>query len=107
MKTPTIDPFDSESPGFKTRCERHHHKDTGRDSTLPYRRIHYYSNITALCKDDCTYKGIYNSYIQCSCNNTNSEFFVQFISKQLDPIRTVNLDVVNCAYVAFTRVMIF
>jgi len=105
LKDENIDPYDPTSPGFNSRCARKWDPKYGADTTINYRRSNYYQNMTAVCSDNnCYYTGILDSnYVQCVCNRTVDDLSFFFKKDSLESVPTVNLGVVECPHIAFTR----
>jgi hypothetical protein len=105
------EPFDMNDNYYQSRCvNSYSNSPSAFDTTINFRRQYYFQS-QANCPNNCKYKGRsitnnFNRYINCECEGGVPEVSYQFDLTTLDPVRTVNLDVVRCAFLAFTRVII-
>lgn len=103
---PFLDIYNPSSQGFTSRCYNKIDPSSKADTTLNYRRQNYYQNLTAKCNDGaCDYLGINdNFFVNCRCNKEQDTYYYTFVKETMDSLRTVNLDIVTCPFVAFEAV---
>jgi hypothetical protein len=75
MKNASIDVYNPTASAFNDICVAHIDTDTGFDTTVDWRRTHYFQNLSALCEGaNCTYAGIDDEdYVNCECSSLTSE----------------------------------
>ncbi len=106
VKSNSLDGYNSTSQAFTSRCYNRIDPLMNADTTLNYRRQHYFQNLTVLCNDgECEYKGLNdNFFVNCECKKPQETLYFTFVNQTLPSLRTINLDVVTCPHVAFVAV---
>jgi hypothetical protein len=103
-KEDNFEPFDRTQTAYATRCFQKFDRSTGADTTINYRRQQIWQKLNAVCTAGCIYQGIdASNYFKCACNAVDIEVFYWFDEFIFDKLRMVNLDVVTCPHIAFTR----
>jgi hypothetical protein len=100
MINASIDVYNPSAPAFNDVCVVHIDTDTGFDSTVNWRRTHYFQNLSAFCEGaNCTYAGIdEDDYISCECSSIEPEEVVNsdFNSYLLGQFSVWNFEVFLC-----------
>jgi hypothetical protein len=110
LKNDSINSFDPSDLAFTERCFQYIDKETGMDTTLNFRRQNVYQGYQVKCmvrEGECTYTDILdNSYIGCSCNNTNptNDIYGLFSQSNLTDFSNINFDVFACAGESFVTI---
>lgn len=93
-----IDIYNSQSPGYYSRCLKSDNIDTGADTSINYRRTVMFQNASMECSAGCTYEGLdENKYVKCNCKTdlkqemSNSASEGPFLS-----MPPMNYDIVLC-----------
>jgi len=102
-----LDLYNSNSPGYHSRCFKTTQFDTGADVSLNYKRTNMFQNQTISCNADCIYEGLDdNKYVKCNCNSTSGkEISNTGNDESFDPLPKMNYDIVMCYYETYTDVI--
>jgi hypothetical protein len=96
-----IDVYNPNSDAFTSSCFSYIDNTTNYDTTLNYRRNHYYLNKSAICRgSDCTYETIdENDYVTCNCTNIKhgDQVYNDFVSYVLGSLSNWNFFVITCS----------
>jgi hypothetical protein len=98
-----FDSFDYDSIYYHSRCVNKLDWRYLADTTINYRRQNCFQGVKAICPSGCKYNGILSDFLTCECQNNKQEIYYYFDYDSLGPVRSVNLDVVTCAGLTFTR----
>ena len=104
-----LDLYNSNSPGYHSRCYKTTQFDTGADVSLNYKRTNMFQNQTVSCSTGCTYEGLdENKYVKCNCKELGSnEISNTGNDETFDPLPKMNYDIVICYHETYTHVKIF
>lgn len=104
-----LDLYNSNSPGYHSRCFKTTQFDTGADVSLNYKRSMMFQNQTVSCSVGCTYEGLdKNTYVKCNCKTSGSkEMSNTGNDEQFDPLPKMNYDIVICYYETYSDVKFY
>jgi hypothetical protein len=102
------EPFDLNNKYYKSRCYTVLDPLYNADTTVNYRRKTYTQNLQGVCTSNCTYVGIdLDNYVNCICDNIGDDILYYFKEIVPEQLPTVNLDIVTCPFITFTRVYFY
>jgi hypothetical protein len=108
-----IDVFNPNNTFFTSVCSPYVDNNTAYDTTVNYRREHYFQNKSIECFGlDCQYEGIdKNFYIICNCKQgpqpSSPEVFDNTVDFFLQPLSQWNFEIITCYKVVFSSEVIY
>jgi hypothetical protein len=95
----SIDIYDPDDPIFISRCVSYE-KD-GYDYTVNMRRKYLFPGAAISCSNNCTYRGIEDSYIICDCAGLSGDDYNPYTPEAINYVfesyDSVNIGIVKCA----------
>ncbi len=93
-----LDLYNSNSPGYHSRCFKTTQFDTGADVSLNYKRTNMFQNQTVSCSPGCIYEGLdENKYVKCNCTSSgNNEISNSGNDEYFSPLPKMNYDIIMC-----------
>jgi hypothetical protein len=108
-----IDVFNPNNTYFTSVCSPYVDNNTAYDTTVNYRREHYFQNKSIECVGlECQYEGIdENYYIKCNCKQgpqpSSPEVFDITVDFFLQPLSQWNFEIITCYKVVFAPEVIY
>jgi hypothetical protein len=98
------EPFDLNNKYYQSRCYTVLDSLYQADTSINYRRKHYFQNLQGVCSNNCRYLGIdLDNYVNCECDNVGDDIIYYFKDTVPEDKWTINLDIVTCPFVTFRR----